>query len=102
MQSLQNKDLSFVVTDPFSFYPDYEFELPDSEAEELGISDELSVKCIITVREKIEESTVNLLAPLVFNLKERLAKQIVLHKVPYQTRHLLWEQTQGLNEKEGV
>ncbi|WP_233281062.1 flagellar assembly protein FliW [Paenibacillus algicola] len=102
MQSLQNKDLSFVVTDPFSFYPDYEFDLPDNEAEELHIDDDLFIKCILTVRDSVKDSTVNLLAPLVFNPKNRLAKQIVLRQVPYQTKHLLWQHPQGLNEKEGV
>lgn len=101
MQSLNQVELTFVITDPFIFYPDYEFELPDSDSAELQIKDELSVRCIITVRENIEESTLNLLAPLVFNPEQRLGKQVVLQKVPYQTSHPLWVNQVEENGKGG-
>lgn len=94
MQSLTQETLAFVVTDPFLYYPDYEFELPDSEAEELKIEDALLIKCIITLKDNIEESSLNLLAPLVFNPNKRLGKQVVLHQTPYRTGHRLWK-TQG-------
>lgn len=91
LQSLTQEALAFVVTDPFLFYPEYEFELPDSDAEELKIEDALLIKCIITLKDNIEESSLNLLAPLVFNPDKRLGKQIVLHQAPYQTSHRLWK-----------
>lgn len=102
MQSLKQENLTFVVVDPFDFYPDYEFELPDSDAEELRIKDALSVKCMITVKEKIEESSINLLAPLVFNPQERLGKQVVLQGVSYCTKHRLWNDSTDENGKGGV
>lgn len=102
MQSLKQKHLTFVVADPFVFYPDYEFELPDSDTEELCIDNDLSVKCIITVREKIEESSINLLAPLVFNPQQRIAKQTVLQGVSYRTSHRLWNDSVDENGRDGV
>ncbi|SMF67210.1 flagellar assembly factor FliW [Paenibacillus uliginis N3/975] len=102
MQSLKQKHLTFVMADPFLFYPDYEFDLPDTDAEELCIDDAISVKCIITVREKIEESSINLLAPLVFNPQQRLGKQVVLQGVPYRTSHRLWNDSVDENGRDGV
>lgn len=98
LQSVKNKGLSFLLGDPFSFYSSYEFDLPDQEAEELGIQDHVVVRCIITLKEPIEQATINLLAPVVLNPDRRVGKQIVLHRSPYHTKHsLLQEQgvTQG-------
>lgn len=89
LQSLKEKELSFLLSDPFVFYPSYEFELPDEEAEELGIENEVVVRCMITLKEQAEQSTINLLAPIVLNPKARLAKQVVLHRSSYHTKHSL-------------
>ncbi|MGM1021270.1 MAG: flagellar assembly protein FliW [Bacillota bacterium] len=103
LQSLQQKELSFVLVDPFIFYPEYEFELPDSEAEELGIESNLVVRSILTLHEQVENSTINLLAPLVFNPDNRQAKQVVLHQSPYQTKHPLqpMKEDETIRLKEG-
>ncbi|QSF44736.1 flagellar assembly protein FliW [Paenibacillus tianjinensis] len=90
LQSLKTEELAFLLTDPFVFYPGYEFELPEAEAEELEIEQSVVVRAIVTLREKLEESTLNLLAPIVFNPDKRAGKQIVLHHSTYSTRQLLW------------
>ncbi|WP_151733760.1 flagellar assembly protein FliW ['Paenibacillus yunnanensis' Narsing Rao et al. 2020] len=96
LQSLRTESLSFLLADPFVFYPGYEFELPDAEAEELGIQEAVSVRSIITFKEQVELSTINLLAPIVLNPEKRLGKQVVLIKSQYQTKQPLWsgQQTQ--------
>ncbi|WP_025716547.1 flagellar assembly protein FliW [Paenibacillus sp. 1-18] len=103
LQSLQQKELSFVLVDPFIFYPEYEFELPDSEAEELEIESNLVVRSILTLHEQVENSTINLLAPLVFNPDNRQAKQVVLHQTTYQARHSLQpvKKDETVRSKEG-
>lgn len=90
LQSLKTEELAFLLTDPFVFYPAYEFELPEVEAEELEMGEAVVVRAIVTLKDKLEESTLNLLAPVVFNLDQRLGKQIVLHHSKYLTRQLLW------------
>lgn len=89
LQSTEEEELAFVVVDPFLFYPEYEFELPDSEKEELKIGSELVIRCVLTLNKQIERSTINLLAPIVFNPEQRRGKQIVLHQTNYQTKHPL-------------
>ncbi|OKP85567.1 flagellar assembly protein FliW [Paenibacillus sp. P32E] len=101
LQSVKQEGLSFLLGDPFDFYPSYEFELPDDEAEELGIHSNVAVRCIITLKEQVEHSTINLLAPIVLNPSERFGKQIVLHKAPYHTRHSLIQEQQAMNGKVG-
>ena len=67
-------------------------ELADDLAKAIGVSKKMppQVFAIVTVPEKMEEMTANLLAPIVVNPARRLALQVVLEKVPYTTRHRLF------------
>ncbi|WDH82240.1 flagellar assembly protein FliW [Paenibacillus urinalis] len=91
MQSVQEPGLSFLLADPFLFEPQYEFELPQHEAAELQIDEEVNVLCIVTIGESLSDSSINLLAPIVINPINRQGKQIVLHDTAYVTRHKLSE-----------
>lgn len=107
LQSLNEKELAFVVVDPFVFYPDYEFELPENESKELSLQeDQVYVRSIVTLKDPIENSSLNLLAPIVMNSIARTGKQIVLHNSPYRTNHPLWvepaEGSKDINGKDGV
>lgn len=101
LQSVKEPGLSFLLGDPFVFYPAYEFELPDDEAEELAIESEVLVRCILTLKEDIEDSTINLLAPIVMNPTGLTGKQIVLHRAPYHTKHSLLQSQSALYGKDG-
>lgn len=90
LQSVKDKNLIFLLADPFYFYPSYEFELPEGDKEELVIEDLVKVYGIVTLKEEVKQSTINLLAPIVINPEKRLGKQVVLHQTAYQTRHSLW------------
>ncbi|WP_172196387.1 flagellar assembly protein FliW [Saccharibacillus qingshengii] len=90
LQSLKQGALSFLLTDPFIFFPAYEFELGTGDAAELGIGEHIFVRCIVTLHEEIEQSSMNILAPIVFNPSNRKSKQVVLHNSAYQTRYPLW------------
>jgi flagellar assembly factor FliW len=91
-QSLGEPDLTFLMVNPFFFFADYEFELDDGVALALAIEDQKDVKVynIVTVPEKTEEMTTNLLAPVVVNWRRRVARQTVLEKTAYTTKHRLF------------
>lgn len=106
MQSTENGDLSFIVANPFVYFSDYDFELPESVQNELNISHEedIMVFCIISISEK-DEFSLNLLAPIVLNSKEKLGKQVILHNSMYKTKHninLNLEETRGEAEQPAV
>ena len=72
---------------------DYEFELDDAVQKELGIKDQedMLIYVIITIPQgRIEDMTANLTAPVVLNKKNMQAKQVVLEKGGYTTRHRLF------------
>lgn len=103
LQSVNRPELTFFIVEPFHFFTDYEFELGDDLAREIGLVADcpFQVFCIVTVPEKLEEMTANLLAPLVVNWRERSAVQAVLDKKGYTTRHRLFPDGFPAKPKEG-
>ena len=94
LQSVDDADVAFIVTNPFLFYPDYEFELTEPTQEELNIRSErdVAVWSVVTVRGQAAEATINLLAPIVVNVKDKRGRQIVLHDSGYGTKHPLFRE----------
>jgi len=101
LQSTQEENIAFVLIDPFVFYPDYQFELPEHIAEELSLDNDFFIRCMVTIQEDISRSTVNLMAPLVFNRTRLEARQIILHQSSYQTKSPLWIQAPTDADKGG-
>lgn len=95
LQSIQTKELAFLVLSPFVFFPGYNFELDDAVLEELVIASEndVAVYSILTVRGgDIKQMTANLLAPIIINSKNKRAKQVVLDDTQFTTKHNVFAQ----------
>ena len=100
MQSLNTPELAFLLTVPFLFFPDYTFELEDDVVEELGIQNQEDVLyySLVTIPNgSIRYMTANLVAPVVLNSANMQAKQVVLEKSNYTTKHRLFPE----GKKEG-
>lgn len=80
LQSVEDEKLVFVITDPFLFVEDYDFELDDLTVKQLNINtvDDIILYSTVIIPEKVEEITVNLKSPLVININDRKAKQVIL------------------------
>lgn len=93
MQSARTPDLAFLLTTPFIFFPEYEFALEDAFVQSMGIAKEedLSIYTLLTVpAEGIRAMTANLLAPVVINKHNHQARQVILEKSHYTTKHRLF------------
>ena len=93
MQSVQDPDLTLLLADPFLFFKHYSLNLNDEDAAQLGLSDSeetAGVYGVVAVPEKIDQMTVNLVAPIVVNWKEQKGMQIILDRSPYSTKHRLF------------
>ncbi len=101
LQSVETPELAFVTTNPFTFFKEYDFELTESVIEQLKIQNEqdLIVLSIITVKDPFEESTANLQAPIIINMKKQLGKQVVLSDRSYITRHLLFSKKTSVEQE---
>ena len=92
-QSLKKPSLAFLLTIPEIFFADYSAEIDDDTVKELDIKDaeKILVYAMITIPNgSVRYMTANLLAPLVINLENMQAKQIVMDKSNYTTKHRLF------------
>lgn len=99
LQSLDNMKLAFCVLDPLVARPDYAFNVTadDLKLIKATITQGLHVYCIVALSPKIEDVTINLQGPLVFNTINKLGAQFVLINSEYTTREKLHKpQEKGL------
>lgn len=94
LQSLENPDLAFAVLEPKIFRPDYVVRLSGMEMRELKVESlkNCAILCILTIPQNIMEMTANLKAPIVINLKDQVARQVVLQENEYSIRHLMFKE----------
>jgi flagellar assembly factor FliW len=69
LHSMEDPDLALPVTRPWTFFPGYEVELSDSEAERIGVSDPAAAEVFVTVRATGETTdfSANLRAPIIMS-----------------------------------
>ena len=70
------------------FYPEYEFELDPATADRLGLAtaEDAVVFAVVALRDRPEDSTLNLLGPIVVNRVTYEAAQVVLPSAGYSVR----------------
>lgn len=80
LRSLDEAGLEFVVVPPHVFFPDYAPELDDATVARLNLSDpdDALLLVVLTLGERVEDATANLLAPLVISQSQHRAAQVVL------------------------
>jgi len=93
MQALNDSDLSFVCIEVFQVCPEYSITLPASAIDALGIEDpkDLAVFALVTVRKDVEETTANLMSPIVVNLSNSKAQQVIIENSQYPVRFKVWD-----------
>jgi len=99
LQSLETPELTFPVTYTSYFNIDYTFELNDEDIKLLGLEnvEDLLVLNIANIPHKHpEQSSINLLSPVLFNLKNKTAMQTILTNSNLPTRYKLFEQKKEL------
>ena len=84
--SLEDPDLAFVVTSPWTFFPQYDPPVEREHLAMLGIErrDDVELLCIVTLSNK--EIFLNLAAPLLVNGATRKGTQVVSDDPRYTTR----------------
>ena len=94
LQSVDDGAIAFVLINPLLFKPDYVVEVTEAEVSdlELAAEEDAVISVIITMPSNPKNMTANLKAPLVFNLKNRKGKQIILNNSDYVTRHNILEE----------
>ena len=95
LQSVDEPELAFVVTNPYTFAQDYEFDIPQKVVDDLEIKSikDVMILVIAVVPEDIQKMTINLRGPIIINLKNKRVKQIVLNSEKYSLKHRIFKET---------
>ena len=89
LQSVDRADLAFVVCDPRLFVSDYKVPVKLAELEQIGLEKPDDAQVFVIVNKVDELLTGNLQGPLVVNVVNREARQLVLSDKRFSTRHPL-------------
>lgn len=93
LQSTQEPDLCFILVDPALTEEEYRPHIPDSIVQLLEPGEYM---CWVTtvIKERFEDSTVNLKSPIVVNPATRKAAQVILEQ-EYPLQHPLLSRKEG-------
>lgn len=94
LQSVEDQEVGLVAVSPFLFKPDYEFQLRDEFLDKLNISnhEDALVISIVTLSSDVKGITYNLKAPVIINIKNGNAMQVILDNDEYMIKHPLIEE----------
>ena len=88
LQSIEDPKVALPAADPWGIFADYEPRVPSYATETLEIQgpEDFTVLCIVVVTKDAAEMTMNLMAPVIVNLKTRRARQVMLDNSNYSVR----------------
>ncbi|BAQ10175.1 flagellar assembly factor fliw [Bacillus sp. OxB-1] len=88
LQSTKTPAVAFIVANPYTLIDDYSFDIDEPTIELLGIQnpEDIMVLGVVSLKQPFENSTINLQAPLIFQLNNRKAKQMILNDNRFDIR----------------
>jgi len=101
LQSVNDPDIAFVITEPYTFMPTYNPKPSQEELLELGIKDikEALIYTLVVIPEDITYMTANLKAPIIINTQNCKGKQIILENSNYELKHNILHELQKLKKR---
>jgi len=97
LQSIKEKEIAFILINPFLFRKDYEANVTDQELAEIGINspDNALIFVIVTIPVDGGPMTANLQGPLVLNKENMTGMQAILSDSKWKTRHDIMAEING-------
>ena len=95
LQSLDDNKLALPVTSPDAVQPDYNARIPEDELELVGSFDpsELALLIVVSIPEAAPwNMTANLRAPILINIKNRRAVQVIALNEEYPVRYTVFSE----------
>lgn len=89
LQSVDEPELAFVVTDPTIFFKEYAVPVREETRQDLCLEDDAALQTFVICNKVGDWLTGNLLGPIVVNAQNRLGQQVVLTEKKWTTRQPL-------------
>jgi len=87
--SIEDPSLRFLVAPPEPFFPDYAPEIDDEVFAALNTKDPDRLLLMVVITAGVDETTANLLAPIVVDRDTRRAMQVILNGTGLPTRAVM-------------
>lgn len=88
LQSVDEKNLAFLLIDPFLISNDYEADIDDESLKKINVTspEDIVVMTIVTIPSDGSDITANFLGPLVINRKNNQCMQVILSDSRWTTK----------------
>ncbi|RHW65658.1 flagellar assembly protein FliW [Clostridium botulinum] len=92
--SIEKEDMGIIVTSPFNIEKDYEIQLEEEQRKKIELQNEKDALVLntVTLNPDIDKITVNLRAPIIINIKEKIGEQIIINSDKYSVKHPLFKE----------
>lgn len=92
LQSIEDKEIGFILISPFLVNDKYEINLSKEIINNLKIKspDEVLLYSIVTLSSNMKEITANLKAPIIINLNIKKAEQYIIDKDTYKIKEKIF------------
>ena len=94
LQSTENPELAFVVTDPSLWAPEFQANLRREQMDDLALEKLEDAQVFVVVNKRDRVLTANMQGPIVVNTINRQGMQLVLAEKRWTTRHELMRLTE--------
>jgi flagellar assembly factor FliW len=103
LQCVEDPHVSMPVINPFLLQEDYHIEVDSAELEVIETCDEedIVVACIMVLPEELQNMTVNLMAPVLINIKKMLGSQVLMDHADMPIQFPAYEYLLAYYEREG-
>ena len=91
LQSVENDEISLIVTSPYEFFSEYEIKLGEETIKNLKIDspEQVMILTTVTLNSDPKKITTNLQGPIVINTSNNFGEQIVLDNSKYKVKNPL-------------
>lgn len=88
LQSLEDDEISLIVTSPYEFFKEYEIKLSEEVIKNLNIEspNQVMILTTITLNSDVKKITTNLQGPIVINTSNNFGEQIILDNSKYKVK----------------
>ncbi len=97
-QSIEDPNIALPIVNPFELFPKFSVDISDSDLEDIDLKDPRDAILFLVMvipKGNPRGATVNLKAPIVVNIKNRRAKQVIALNEDYPIRYPLFPQEEG-------
>jgi flagellar assembly factor FliW len=104
LQSLEEPDVALAVINPFRLFPEYSPVVNEEDLGKIGnpADDDILALTVAVIPVKYENMTTNLVSPILINLKNNQARQIIMENSSYQVKQPIFEEVRRFLTEEGT